>query len=102
MAVFYREAKPVAKPKLEILLLHGQAFTSENWVQLGTLSYLAAMGHRAVAIDIPGKSTGWHTLTHFRQAFPMFLQENFLVCVVRHGEGLPGDKPIHFYIHDYV
>ena len=52
--MFYREAKPVAKPKLEILLLHGQAFTSENWVQLGTLSYLAAMGHRAVAIDIPG------------------------------------------------
>ena len=47
----------MAKPKLEILLLHGQAFTSENWVQLGTLNYLAAMGHRAVAIDIPGEST---------------------------------------------
>ena len=55
VAVFYREAKPVAKSKLEILLLHGQAFTSENWVQLGTLNYLAAMGHRAVAIDIPGE-----------------------------------------------
>ena len=53
--MFYREAKPVTKPKLEILLLHGQAFTSENWVQLGTLNYLAAMGHRAVAIDIPGE-----------------------------------------------
>ena len=55
MEVFYREAKPVANPKLEILLLHGQAFTSENWVQLGTLNYLAAMGHRAIAIDIPGE-----------------------------------------------
>ena len=55
--MFYREAKSVTQPKLEVLLLHGQAFTSENWLQLGTLSYLAAMGHRAVAIDIPGKST---------------------------------------------
>ena len=45
----------MTKPKSEILLLHGQAFTSENWVQLGTLNYLAAMGHRAVAIDIPGE-----------------------------------------------
>jgi hypothetical protein len=72
--VFYREAKPVTKPKLEILLLHGQAFTPENWVQLGTLNYLAAMGHRAVAIDIPGERereysvTGWHNgfLGYFR------------------------------------
>ena len=47
----------MAQPKLQVLLLHGQAFTSENWLQLGTLSYLAAMGHRAVAIDIPGESS---------------------------------------------
>ena len=46
----------MAQPILVVLLLHGQAFTSENWLQLGTLSYLAAMGHRAVAIDIPGES----------------------------------------------
>ena len=52
----------MAKPKLEVLLLHGQAFTSENWIQLGTLSYLAAMGHRAVAIDIPGETSEWRTL----------------------------------------
>ena len=55
--MFYRKAKSVAEPKLQVLLLHGQAFTSENWLQLGTLSYLAAMGHRAVAIDIPGENS---------------------------------------------
>ena len=56
--MFYREAQPAAaEPKLQILLLHGQAFTSDNWLQLGTLGYLAAMGHRAVAIDIPGEGS---------------------------------------------
>ena len=55
MKVFYREAKPEGEPKLQILLLHGQAFTSQNWLDLGTLNYLAAMGNRAVAIDIPGE-----------------------------------------------
>ena len=63
--MFFREAKPTGEPKLQVLLLHGQAFSSQNWLEIGTLSYLAAMGHRAVAIDIPGEnsdgeeSEGW-------------------------------------------
>ena len=56
--MFYREAKSTGEPKLQVLLLHGQAFSSQNWLELGTLGYLAAMGHRAVAIDIPGEHTG--------------------------------------------
>lgn len=53
--VFYREALPDGTPKQQVLLLHGAAFSSETWLKLGTLQYLSAMGHRAVAIDIPGK-----------------------------------------------
>jgi len=37
-----------------VLLLHGQAFDSATWEQLGTLTYLAEHGLRAVAIDAPG------------------------------------------------
>ena len=54
----------MAEPKLQVLLLHGQAFMSENWLQIGTLNYLAAMGHRAVAIDIPGEGIE-HTIDMF-------------------------------------
>ena len=55
MSVFYQEARPKdVPPKEHVLLLHGQAFSSQTWLELGTLNLLAAMGHRAVAIDIPG------------------------------------------------
>lgn len=52
--VFYREALPEGTPTHQVLLLHGAAFSSETWEKLGTLQYLSAMGHRAVAIDVPG------------------------------------------------
>ena len=53
--VFYREALPEGTPTHQVLLLHGAAFSSETWEKLGTLQYLSAMGHRAVAIDVPGE-----------------------------------------------
>uniref|UniRef100_A0A8C6YWY1 Protein ABHD14A n=1 Tax=Nothoprocta perdicaria TaxID=30464 RepID=A0A8C6YWY1_NOTPE len=40
----------------DVLLLHGQAFTSKTWETLGTLALLAEEGYRAVAIDLPGRS----------------------------------------------
>ncbi|XP_069500114.1 protein ABHD14A [Ambystoma mexicanum] len=57
---FYIEAVPMNKaagPKadrIDVLLLHGQSFTSKTWQDLGTLSLLAENGYRAVALDLPG------------------------------------------------
>ncbi|XP_051874223.1 protein ABHD14A [Pristis pectinata] len=58
--MFYREALPPEKdgegsqPRLEVLLLHGQAFSSKTWESIGTLNILTQQGYRALAVDLPG------------------------------------------------
>lgn len=39
---------------MPLLFLHGQAFTSDTWLTLGTLGLVAAMGYSFVAVDLPG------------------------------------------------
>lgn len=51
-SVHLREAGPLDGPS--VLLLHGQAFHSGTWEELGTLAYLAERGLRVVAVDAPG------------------------------------------------
>lgn len=41
--------------RLQVVLLHGQAFTSKTWVELGTMALLATNGYQALAMDLPGK-----------------------------------------------
>ena len=43
-----------------VLLLHGARFSSQTWVELGTLEKLATAGHHVIALDLPGfgRSTG--------------------------------------------
>ncbi|XP_043858527.1 protein ABHD14A isoform X3 [Dromiciops gliroides] len=40
--------------RVEVVLLHGKAFTSHIWQQLGTLEKLSRRGYRAIALDLPG------------------------------------------------
>ncbi|GFR76658.1 abhydrolase domain-containing protein 14A-like protein [Elysia marginata] len=40
---------------LSVLFLHSGRFTSQMWIATGTLNLIANQGHRAVAIDLPGK-----------------------------------------------
>uniref|UniRef100_A0A3Q2PXI1 Putative protein-lysine deacylase ABHD14B n=1 Tax=Fundulus heteroclitus TaxID=8078 RepID=A0A3Q2PXI1_FUNHE len=52
--LFYRQSQPTAgDPKMSVLLLHGIRFSSENWLNIGTLETLAKAGCRAVALDLP-------------------------------------------------
>ncbi|KAF3856291.1 hypothetical protein F7725_017014, partial [Dissostichus mawsoni] len=39
--------------KLQVVLLHGQAFTSKTWEELGTMALLATNGYQALAMDLP-------------------------------------------------
>lgn len=53
--IFYREVLPLHQPcRAEVVLLHGKAFNSHTWEQLGTLQLLSRRGYRAVALDLPG------------------------------------------------
>ncbi|XP_056130385.1 protein ABHD14A [Lampris incognitus] len=58
--LFFREALPLdgagrqVLPRLQVVLLHGQAFTSKTWEELGTLALLATNGYQALAMDLPG------------------------------------------------
>ena len=55
--LFLREVNPSGKPnKVQVLLLHGAAFTSETWSKLGTLQLISSFGYRAVALDLPGRA----------------------------------------------
>lgn len=52
--LFYRESEPaVGEAKMSVLLLHGIRFSSQNWLNIGTLETLAKAGCRAVALDLP-------------------------------------------------
>jgi len=56
--IFYQFANPaadVAESGKTVLLLHGAAFTSQTWIdKVPTLATLAALGHRVLAVDLPG------------------------------------------------
>lgn len=52
-AIFYQQVTP-EKPKLQVLFLHGQRFTSEDWNKIKTLDFLSKKGYEVLAIDLPG------------------------------------------------
>ncbi|XP_009080636.1 PREDICTED: alpha/beta hydrolase domain-containing protein 14B isoform X2 [Acanthisitta chloris] len=54
--LFYRQAEPAQPvPRLTVLLLHGIRFSSDTWLQLGTLATLAETPWpQCPSIDLPG------------------------------------------------
>ncbi|CAM9350860.1 unnamed protein product [Heterosigma akashiwo] len=53
--VFVRKSTPSAGYGTgTVLLLHGAAFSSKTWADLGTLELLSDAGYDAIAVDLPG------------------------------------------------
>ena len=56
--MFYRIAEPgdisTATGKI-LFLLHGAAFSSKTWqFEIGTIQTMASIGHKVIAVDLPG------------------------------------------------
>lgn len=56
VSVHYKETLPSAGGSVEhsVFFMHGASFSSKTWQDIKTLQLVAAMGYRAVAVDIPG------------------------------------------------
>jgi len=56
VTVHYRETLPPSGGSADhtVFFLHGMSFSSKTWQEIGTLQLVAAMGYRAVAVDLPG------------------------------------------------
>ncbi|RXG73677.1 Protein ABHD14B [Armadillidium vulgare] len=83
---FYREAHPppgVESSHQSVLLLHGANFKSLTWVELKTINQLAAMGHRVVAVDLPGygetKSTVGDKGNYLKEFIDRMKLQNFII-----------------------
>ena len=59
-----------AEGRFTVLFLHGAKFSAENWRELKTLNLVAAMGLKAVALDLPG-----HGKTPSESEGPTFLAD---------------------------
>ncbi|KAK3088851.1 hypothetical protein FSP39_024587 [Pinctada imbricata] len=56
VSILTQKASPQGSSKGDVLFLHGQAFSSQTWVDLKTLQIVAGLGYNAVAIDLPNGS----------------------------------------------
>jgi len=56
LSIFYQTASGAAQVSKSpvVVLLHGASSSSEVWIKLRTMHLIAAMGYRAIAVDLPG------------------------------------------------
>lgn len=75
--VYYRRATPENGGRFTVLLLHGQAFSSQTWDDLGTLKFLRAKNYDVVALDLPGyvKSKDYANIPKTSEERARFLNE---------------------------
>ena len=66
--VNYREALPSSDGWVDrsVFFMHGAKFSSKTWQDIKTLQLVAAMGYRAVAVDIPGTFRYLAVSSYFR------------------------------------
>uniref|UniRef100_A0A2K6M2Z6 Protein ABHD14A n=2 Tax=Rhinopithecus TaxID=542827 RepID=A0A2K6M2Z6_RHIBE len=99
--IFYREVLPLNRAhRVEVVLLHGKAFNSHTWEQLGTLQLLSQRGYRAVALDLPASRVAGTTDRALRD---LEVQNAVLVSPSLSGHyALPFLMRGHHQLHGFV
>jgi len=56
LKIFYQTAAGTAQASngSAVVMLHGAGSSSQVWIKIRTMHLIAAMGHRAIAVDLPG------------------------------------------------
>lgn len=75
--IYFRKETPENGGRFTVLLLHGQAFSSQTWDDLGTLKFLQAKNYNVVALDLPGyvKSKDYANIPKTSEERAKFLNE---------------------------
>ncbi|KAH7936862.1 hypothetical protein HPB49_005884 [Dermacentor silvarum] len=98
LTVYYQEVTPKdAYTDISVLMLHGAAFKSETWYNLGTLGSLSLMGYRVVAIDMPAFVQ--HLLAALHLNNPVIVSPSLsgqlsLPFLVKHWQQMAGYVPV--------
>ena len=79
-----------------ILFLHGASFSSQTWLELGSIELLAQQGYRVIAVDLPGYGKS-EKITGDRANFLLtFFQELNLTKTVIVSPSMSGNYSLPF------
>lgn len=90
---YWTNQKNLEKDKPAIILFHGNAFSLDNWKQIGTLEALSRLGYAVFAIDLPvGKGSKSDKIS--QSSFKEYSQVTPWIEKILEKLQIPNDIPI--------
>lgn len=84
--------------ELTILLLHGASFSSQTWLEIGTLQLLFEKGFRAVAVDLPGYGKSDKIAVSNEEFLLELIEQLNLNCPIVVSPSMSGNYSLRFLV----